>query len=139
MTMTRRPCCCSKPIFLELKSILQSKTCPCRKDSLKVIFSTTFVAFLYTYFFHAVGYQFYKATMRNQYKQQRRIQGVGCGGCNPPTPPPFGKFSNLSGYPHLSLFHNRNNTMSYNINFGPIDHYKKTVAIPFLDSLIIQM
>ena len=29
--------------------------------------------------------------------------------------------------------------MSYNMGFSPIDHYKKTVAIPLLDSLIIQM
>ena len=29
--------------------------------------------------------------------------------------------------------------MSYNMGFNPIDHYKKTVAIPLLDSLIIQM
>ena len=66
---------------------------------------------------------------------QRQIQGEGWGGSNPA----FGKFSSLSGYPCLSLFHNKNNTMSYNISFSPIDHYKKTVAIPLLDSLIIQM
>ena len=53
--------------------------------------------------------------------------------------PSFGKFSNLSGYPCLSLFHTKNNIMSYNMGFSPIDHYKKTVAIPLLDSLIIQM
>ena len=29
--------------------------------------------------------------------------------------------------------------MSYNISSSSIDHYKKTVAIPLLDSLIIQM
>ena len=29
--------------------------------------------------------------------------------------------------------------MSYYISFSLIDHYKKTVAIPLLDSLIIQM
>ena len=51
---------------------------------------------------------------------------------------PFGKFSNLSGYPCLPFFHTQNNILSYNISSGPIDHYKKTVAIPLLDSLIIQ-
>ena len=29
--------------------------------------------------------------------------------------------------------------MSYNMGFNPIDHYKKTVAIPLFDSLIIQL
>ena len=53
--------------------------------------------------------------------------------------PPFGKISNLSGYPCLSLFHPKNNIISYNISSSPIDHYKKTVASPLLDSLIIQM
>ena len=63
--------------------------------------------------------------------------GGGSGeGCNPP--PPFGNFSNLSGYPCLSLFHTKNNIVSYNISSSPIDYYKKTVAIP-LHSLIIQM
>ena len=66
---------------------------------------------------------------------QRRIQGEGWGGCNPL----FGKFSNLSGYPCLSLFHTKNNIISYNVSSSSIDHYKKTVAIPLLDSLIIQM
>ena len=36
-------------------------------------------------------------------------------------------------------FHTKNNIMSYNISSSPIDHYKKIVAIPPLDSLIIQM
>ena len=54
-------------------------------------------------------------------------------------PPPLGKFSNLSGYPCLSLFHVKNNIKSYNVRSSQIDHYKKTVAIPLLDSLIIQM
>ena len=54
--------------------------------------------------------------------------------------PPFGKFSNLSGYLCLSLFHAKNNIVSYiNVSFSQIDHYKNTVAIPLLDSLIIQM
>ena len=61
--------------------------------------------------------------------------GVGLRGLQPP----FGKFSNLSGYSCLSLFHTKNNIVSYNMGFSPIDHYKKTVAIPLLDSLIIQM
>ena len=33
----------------------------------------------------------------------------------------------------------KNNIISYNISSSPIDHYKKTVVIPFIDSLIIQM
>ena len=45
----------------------------------------------------------------------------------------------LSGYPCLSIFHTKNNITSYNVSFSSIDHYKKTVAIPLLDSLIIQM
>ena len=53
--------------------------------------------------------------------------------------PPFGKFSNWSGYPCLSLFHAKNNIISYNVSSSKIDCYKKTVAIPLLDSLIIQM
>ena len=65
---------------------------------------------------------------------QRRIEGEGWGGCNSP----FGKFSNLSGYPRLSLFHTKNNIMSYNTSPSPIYHFKKTVATPLLDSLIIQ-
>ena len=36
-------------------------------------------------------------------------------------------------------FHTKNNIISYNISSSPIDHYKKTVASPLLDSLIIQM
>ena len=60
---------------------------------------------------------------------QRRIQGEGWGGCNPP----FGKFSNLSGYPCLSLFHAKNDIISYNVSSSQIDHYKKTVATPLLD------
>ena len=57
-----------------------------------------------------------------------------------PPPPPFGKFSNfLSGYQCHPLFHTKNNIISYNISPSPIDHYKKTVAIPLLDSLIIQI
>ena len=50
-----------------------------------------------------------------------------------------GKFSNLSGYPCQSLFHTKNNIKSYNVRSSQIDHYKKTVAILLLDSLIIQM
>ena len=66
---------------------------------------------------------------------QRPIQGESWRGCSPP----FGKFSNLSGYPCQSLFHTKNNIKSYNVRSSQIDHYKKTVAIPLLDSLIIQM
>ena len=67
-----------------------------------------------------------------RFRFQRRIQGEGCN-------PRFGKFSNLSGYPCLSLFHTKNNIMSYDISSSPIYQYKKNVAIPLLDSLIIQM
>ena len=79
-------------------------------------------------------------TTRGPVKTLRAVADPGGGlrGLQPP-PPPFGKFSNLSGYPCLSLFHTKNNIMSYNVGFNPIDHYKKTVAIPLLDSLIIQM
>ena len=61
---------------------------------------------------------------------QRRIKGEGWGGCNLP----FGKFSNLSGYPCLSLFHAKYDIISYNVSSSQIDHYKKTVATPLLDS-----
>ena len=56
-----------------------------------------------------------------------------------PPPPSLGTFSNLSGYSCLSLFHAKNNTISYNVSSSEIDHYKKTVAVPLFDSLIIQM
>ena len=65
-----------------------------------------------------------------RFRFQRRIQGEGCN-------PHFGKFSNLSGYPCLPLFHTKNSVMSYNLSSSPIDQYKK--FIPLLDSLIIQM
>ena len=46
----------------------------------------------------------------------------------------------MSGYPCLSLFHAKSNIISYNvINSSQIDHYKNTVAIPLLVSLIIQI
>ena len=60
-----------------------------------------------------------------------RIEGV--------PPSPLGSFQTMSGYPCLSLFHTKNNIISYNICSSPIDHYKMTVAIPLLDFLIIQM
>ena len=65
-----------------------------------------------------------------RFRFQRRIQGGGGGGegCNAP----FGKFSNLPGYPCLSLFHTKNNIMSYNISSSPINQYKK--FIPLLDA-----
>ena len=50
-------------------------------------------------------------------------------------PPLWEVFSNLSGYPCLSLFHTKNNIISS----SPIDNYKKIVAIPLLHSSIIQM
>ena len=37
------------------------------------------------------------------------------------------------------VFGIKNDIISYNISSSPIDHYKKTVAIPLLDSSIIQM
>ena len=37
------------------------------------------------------------------------------------------------------FFHTKNNITSYNISSSLIDHYKKIVAIPLLDSPIIQM
>ena len=36
-------------------------------------------------------------------------------------------------------FSYKNNVISYNISSCPIDHYKKTVAVRLLDSLIIKM
>ena len=68
---------------------------------------------------------------------QRRIQGEGRGGCNPPLP--LGSHSNLSRYPCRPLFHTQNNIISYDISSSPIDHHKRTVATPLLGSLIIQM
>ena len=65
-------------------------------------------------------------------RSRERIEGVA-------TPPPLGSFQTMSGYPCLFLFHTKNNIISYNICSSPIDHYKMTVAIPLLDSLIIQM
>ena len=50
------------------------------------------------------------------------------GGLRGLQPPPFGKFSNLSGYPCLSLFQTKNNIISYSVSSSPIDHYKMTVA-----------
>ena len=41
--------------------------------------------------------------------------------------------------PMSILFYTKKNIINYNISSSPIDHYKKTVAIPLLDSLIIQM
>ena len=43
--------------------------------------------------------------------------GEGWGSCNRP----FRKFSNLSGYPCLSLFHAKNNDISYNVSSSQID------------------
>ena len=52
---------------------------------------------------------------------------------------PLGSFLHLSGYPCLSLFNAKNNIISYNVSSSQIDRYKNTVAIPLLDSLIMQM
>ena len=57
----------------------------------------------------------------------------------PPPPPPLGSFQTCLATQCLYLFHTKNNIISYNVSSSSIDHYKKTVAIPLLDSLIIQM
>ena len=65
-----------------------------------------------------------------RFRFQRRMQGGGRGGggagrgglqC------PIWKFSNLPGYPCLSLFHTKNKIMSYDISPSPIDQYKKFI------------
>ena len=58
------------------------------------------------------------------------------------TPPvPLGSFQACLATHVYPLFHTQNNISRYNIiiSSSPIDHYKKTVGIPLLDSLIIQM
>ena len=57
----------------------------------------------------------------------------------PPPLPPLGSFQTCLATQYLYLFHTKNNIISYNASSSSIDHYKKTVAIPLLDSLIIQM
>ena len=47
--------------------------------------------------------------------------------------PSLGGFLILSGYPCLSLFHTKNNIISYILSSSPIGHYKKTAAIPLLE------
>ena len=94
-------------------------------------------------FLWTLPFQFFKdifdETTRGPVKTLRAVADPGGGLRGWHAPPPFGKFSNFSGYPCLSLFHAKNNIMSHIMGFSPIDHYKKTVAIPLLDSLIIQM
>ena len=75
--------------------------------------------------------------MRKPFQSQSQITHKSRLHLNPP--PPFAKFSNLSGYPCLSLFQTKTNVISYNISSSSIDHYKKTIAIPLLDILITQM
>ena len=58
-------------------------------------------------------------SLTNLTPDQRRIQGEGWGGGNPP----FGNFSNLSGYPCLSLFHTKTNILSYNMSSSPIEYH----------------
>ena len=53
-------------------------------------------------------------------------------------PPPWEVFK-LVWLPMSIPFSRQNNIKSYNVRSSQIDHYKKTVAIPLLDSLIIQM
>ena len=67
----------------------------------------------------------------------RRIQGEGRGDSTPP--PPLRSFQTClaTHVSCLSLFHTKNNIMSYNISSSPIDQDKKTVATSFLDFLII--
>ena len=69
-------------------------------------------------------------------RSRERVKGAAE---TPPPPLPLWKFAILSGYPCLFLFHTKNSILSYNISSSPIDHYKETVAIPFLDSSSIQM
>ena len=63
------------------------------------------------------------------FTNQRRIQGGG------------GLAVRFEGVVTLlwGVFDIKNDIISYNISSSPIDHYKKTVAIPLLDSSIIQM
>ena len=67
------------------------------------------------------------------FRNQRRIQGGGGGG--------GGLGVRFEGVVTLlwGIFDIKNDIISYNICSSPIDHYKKTVAIPLLDSSIIQM
>ena len=66
--------------------------------------------------------------------QHWRIPGGGLSGLQPHLWEIFVVFVFfLSGYPCLSLFHTKNNIISYNLSSSPIGHYKKTVAIPLLE------
>ena len=73
--------------------------------------------------------------MKQSLALQRWIQG-GVEGVAPP--PPWEVFK-LVWLPMSIPFSRQNNIKSYNVRSSQIDHYKKTVAIPLLDSLIIQM
>ena len=53
---------------------------------------------------------------------------------------PLGSFQTcLAIQSCLSIFNAKNNIISYNVSSSQIDRYKNTVAIPLLDSLIMQM
>ena len=66
------------------------------------------------------------------FTNQRRIQWGGGGG---------GGGVRFGGVlTHLwGVFDIKNDIISYNISSSPIDHYNKAVAIPLLDSSVIQM
>ena len=51
---------------------------------------------------------------------------------------PLGSFQTCVAT-HVYPFYTKNNIINYNISCSEIDHYKKFVAIPVLDSLIIQV
>ena len=53
--------------------------------------------------------------------------------------PPLWEVFELVWLPMSIPFSYKNNIMSYDISSSPIYQYKKNVAIPLLDSLIIQM
>ena len=54
-------------------------------------------------------------------------------------PPPLWEVFKLVWLPMSIPFYTKTNIINYNISSSPIDHYKKIVAIPILDSLIIQI
>ena len=63
------------------------------------------------------------------------MQGEGWGVATPP----LESFQTCLVTHVYPFFHTKNNITSYNISSSLIDHYKKIVAIPLLDSPIIQM
>ena len=65
--------------------------------------------------------------------------GRGGGGGLRELQPPLESFQTCLVTYVYPFFHTKNNITSYNISSSLIDHYKKIVAIPLLDSSIIQM